>query len=165
MSMETSEAESLGKLTAFLAIGLGAFACVPAGWFADRVGKAEVAIAALAASGISALLTAATFGGPAWITLTLVVIWGIAIIPDSAQFSALVADAAPPQFAGSLFTFQTALGFGLTILTVQITPVAAAAFGWPTVLAALAIGPAVGIVAMLPLTKRGRQAAEAATLR
>jgi MFS family permease len=158
-SIGETEAQSLSKLTAFLAIGLGAFACIPAGWLADRVGKAEVTIVALAASGLAALLTAATFGGPVWITFVLVVIWGIAVIPDSAQFSALVADAAPPQFAGSLFTFQTALGFGLTILTVQITPVAAAAFGWPTVLAALAIGPAIGIVAMLPLTKRGRRAA------
>jgi MFS family permease len=151
--MEVAAAESLAKLTAFLAIALGAFACVPAGWFADRIGKAEVTIIALAASGLSALLTAATFGGPAWITLLLVIIWGIAVIPDSAQFSAIVADAAPPHLAGSLLTFQTALGFTLTIATVQVTPIAAAAFGWPMVLAALAIGPAAGIVAMLPLRR------------
>jgi MFS family permease len=155
-TIDEAEAQSLSKLTAFLAIGLGAFACIPAGWFADRVGKAEVTIVALAASGLAALLTAATFGGPVWITFVLVVIWGIAVIPDSAQFSALVADAAPPDLAGSLLTFQTALGFTLTIATVQITPVAAAAFGWPIVLAALAIGPAVGIAAMLPLTRRAR---------
>jgi MFS family permease len=153
-TMEVAAAQSLAKLTAFLAIALGAFACVPAGWFADRIGKAEVTIVALGASGLSALLTAATFGGPAWITLVLVVIWGIAVIPDSAQFSAIVADAAPPHLAGSLLTFQTALGFTLTIATVQLTPIAAAAFGWPAVLAALAIGPAAGIVAMLPLRSR-----------
>jgi MFS family permease len=165
VTLDTPDAESLAKLTAFLAIGLGAFACIPAGWFADRVGKAEVTIVALAASGLSALLTAATFGGPVWITLALIVIWGIAVIPDSAQFSAIVADAAPPHLAGSLLTFQTALGFTLTIATVQITPVAAAAFGWPIVLAALAVGPAVGIFAMRPLTKRGGRAAEAARIR
>jgi hypothetical protein len=45
-------------------------------------------------------------------------------------------------------TFQTALGFALTIATVQLTPVIAAAFGWPAVLAAMALGPAIGIVAM-----------------
>jgi MFS family permease len=160
-TMEVAAAESLAKLTAFLAIGLGAFACVPAGWFADRIGKAEVTIIALGASGLSALLTAASFGGPAWITLVLVVIWGIAVIPDSAQFSAIVADAAPPHLAGSLLTFQTALGFTLTIATVQVTPIAAAAFGWPAVLAALAIGPAAGIVAMLPLRSRSLQAGSA----
>jgi hypothetical protein len=84
------------------------------------------------------------------------VVWGIAVIPDSAQFSAIVADASPPHLAGSLLTFQTALGFGLTILTVQAVPWLASLFGWPTVLACLAAGPALGILAMLPLRRRAR---------
>ncbi len=153
MRMDTAAAESLGKLSAFLAIGLGAFICVPAGWMGDRAGKAEVTILAMLASGAAALLTAITFGGPVWLTFALVIVWGLAVIPDSAQFSAIVADAAPPHLAGSLLTFQTAIGFALTIVTVQVMPLAAAAFGWPAVLAALAIGPAVGVVAMLPLRR------------
>jgi len=72
-------------------------------------------------------------------------------VPDSAQFSALVADASPSGQAGTLMTFQTALGFALTFATVQLTPLLAHALGWPTVLAALALGPAAGIVAMLRL--------------
>lgn len=154
-SIGAGAAESLGKLTAFLTIALGALACVAAGRVADRIGKAEVTIIAMAISGGAALLTALTFGGPVWLSLGLILIWGIAVIPDSAQFSALVADAAPPHLAGSLMTFQTAIGFALTILTVQLTPVLAGAVGWPAVLAGLAIGPALGIVAMLPL-RRGR---------
>lgn len=156
-SVDGETAIGLGKLTAFLAIALGAPVCVIAGRYADRIGKAEVAILSLAASGTAALLTAATFGGPIWITMTIAVIWGIAVIPDSAQFSAIVADNAPPEHSGSLLTLQTALGFALTIFTVQITPTAAAAFGWPAVIAVLAIGPAVGIVAMLPLRRSVRE--------
>lgn len=159
MQMATAEAESLGKLTAFLAIGLGAIVCVLAGWMGDRAGKAEVTILAMLASGLAALATAVTFGGPVWLTFALVIIWGLAVIPDSAQFSAIVADAAPPHLAGTLLTFQTAIGFALTIVTVQVTPLAAAAFGWPAVLAALAIGPAVGVVAMLPLRRRALELA------
>ncbi|MBU0584339.1 MAG: MFS transporter [Alphaproteobacteria bacterium] len=153
-SLDIAAAESLGKLTAFLTIALGALACVAAGRAADRMGKANVAIIAMAVSGTAAVLTAATFGGPVWLTFGLVMIWGIAVIPDSAQFSALVADAAPPHLAGSLMTFQTAIGFALTIVTVQMTPVVAHAIGWPLVLGGLAIGPALGIVAMLPLRVR-----------
>lgn len=156
-TLDQGPAISLGKLTAFIAIGLGAVACVVAGAVADRIGKAEVTIIAMAASGAAALLTALTFGGPVWLTFVLVVIWGIAVIPDSAQFSALVADAAPPHLAGSLMTFQTALGFTLTIATVQATPIAAAYFGWPLVLAGMALGPAFGIVAMLPLRRGARR--------
>ena len=151
-SMSTNEAQRLAKLTAFLAIGIGGLACVAAGLIGDRFGKAEVAAAAMAASGVSALLVAATFGGPPWLTFALVMLWGLSVVPDSAQFSALVADAAPPEWAGSLLTLQTALGFALTAVTVQLTPVAASAFGWPLVLAALAIGPALGILAMLRLS-------------
>ena len=150
----TAEAERLAKLTAFLAVGLGGIACVPAGWLADRMGKAEVTIAAMTVSGLAALATAGTFGGPVWLTFVLLVLWGIAIIPDSAQFSALVADAAPAELAGSLLTFQTALGFTLTVATVQVTPILAEIFGWPAVLAGLAAGPAFGVAAMSGLTRR-----------
>ena len=155
-TLDPAAAVSLGKLTAFLAIALGGVACVFAGIAAGRIGKAEVTILAMAASGLAALLTAATFGGPVWLTLVLVVVWGIAVVPDSAQFSALVADASPPHLAGSLMSLQTALGFSLTIVTVQVTPIAAAHFGWPMVLAAMALGPAFGIVAMLPLRRGSR---------
>ncbi len=154
-TMPEAEAHSLAKTAAFLAIGLGGASCIIAGAVADRIGKAEVAILAMAMSGTAALLTASTFGGPAWLTFMLVVIWGIAVIPDSAQFSALVADAAPPHLAGSLLTFQTAIGFGLTIFTVQLTPLAVSYFGWPLVISLLAIGPFAGIVAMLPLRRPG----------
>jgi MFS family permease len=154
-TMAVGEADALGRLTAFVAIAGGAVTCVLAGALADRIGKAEVAIGAMVASGASAVLIALTFGGPPAVTFLIAVIWGLAVIPDSAQFSALVADHAPPDKAGSILTFQTAIGFALTFVTVQATPLAAGALGWPVVLAALAIGPALGILAMLPL-RRGR---------
>jgi len=155
-TMAVPEAERFAKLTAFLAIGLGGLACLAAGLVGDRIGKAEVAAAAMAVSGVSAVLVALTFGGPPWLTFALVLVWGLSVVPDSAQFSALVADAAPPEIAGSLLTFQTALGFALTFVTVQLVPQIAAATGWPIVLAGLAIGPAVGIVAMLRLSALAR---------
>jgi hypothetical protein len=133
MTMPQSDAEQWAKFTAFAAIGAGGIASVVAGLAADGV------------------LVAITFGGAPWLTFLLVLLWGISIVPDSAQFSALVADASPPGQAGSLMTFQTALGFALTFATVQIVPALANAFGWPVVLAGLAFGPAFGIVAMLRL--------------
>lgn len=157
-SMVAGEAERLAKITAFSAIAAGGLVSVVAGFIGDRIGKAETAALAMAVSCVSALIVAGTFGGPAWLTFALVLLWGISIVPDSAQFSALVADASPPNQAGSLMTFQTALGFALTFATVQIAPDLAAAWGWPVVLAGLALGPAVGIVAMLRL--RALQRAE-----
>lgn len=144
---------ALGKLTAFLAIAAGAPICVWAGRLADRLGKADVARGSMITSGILAVTTAVSFGGPPAITMALIILWGMAVIPDSAQFSALVADYAPPEWAGSLLTLQTALGFLLTIVTVELAPMVAAAFGWPVLLAGLALGPAFGAWAIGPLVR------------
>src|SRR5690606_8047564 len=146
--MAADDAAGIAKLTAFAAIGLGGLASIAAGRIADRAGKAEITMLAMAGSGLSALAIAVAFGGPVWLVAGLAVVWGMFIVPDSAQFSALVADAAPPEAAGSLLAFQTALGFALTVATVQVTPVAASLFGWPPVLALLAIGPILGILSM-----------------
>lgn len=150
-TLPEAEAARLARITAFTAIAAGGLASVAAGRLADRIGKPEVTILTMAVSGGSAILAALTFGGPPWATFAAVFVWGLAVVPDSAQFSALVADAAPPEQAGSLLTFQTALGFALTFLTVQATPVAAAALGWPAMFALMAAGPAFGIAAMLRL--------------
>ncbi len=151
VTLPAAVAQDFAKLTAFVAIGLGGLACVVAGQVADRIGKADVTIYAMVFSGSAALATALTFGGPPWLTFMIVIIWGITIIPDSAQFSAIVADVSPPEQAGSLLTLQTALGFTLTIFTVQFAPVFAAFVGWPMVIAAMALGPVFGTIAMLRL--------------
>jgi Major Facilitator Superfamily len=154
--LPATDAERLAKLTAFLSIAVGGIACVGAGLVADHIGKAKTAMIAMAVSGSCALATALTFDGPVWLTFAIVMVWGAAILPDSAQFSALVADAAPAELAGSLLTLQTALGFALTIVTVQFTPIVAAVLGWPTLLAGLALGPAFGLLAMGRLRASGK---------
>jgi hypothetical protein len=78
----------------------------------------------------------------------VLILWGITIVPDSALYSTLVADAAPPERAGSLLTIQNAAGFLLTALTVQAAPALAATIGWAWVLAIMSLGPAIGIRAM-----------------
>jgi MFS family permease len=148
-------ASQAARLLTFAAIALGGILCVPAGSAADRVGKARVAQWAMAASAASGLATALAFGGPVWLMVVLVLAWGATVVPDSAQFSALVADAAPPERVGSLLTFQTALGFTLTFFTVQAVPYTAAALGWPLTLALMALGPALGIEAMRRLIRLG----------
>jgi dipeptide/tripeptide permease len=52
-------------------------------------------------------------------------------------------------------TLQTALGFLLTFATVQLAPLLAEQIGWQAVLAALALGPALGIAAIWAL-REGR---------
>jgi MFS family permease len=154
-TMAPLDAEWFARLTAFVAIAAGGIGSIVAGKIADRIGKAEVTIIAMALSGGAAVATAATFGGAVWLTFAIVIVWGATVIADSAQFSALVADASPADQVGSLMTFQTALGFALTFVTVQITPYLASQFGWPLVIAGMALGPTFGIAAMAKLRTMG----------
>ncbi|MEM9045844.1 MAG: MFS transporter [Pseudomonadota bacterium] len=144
-----ANAAELAKLTAFLAIALGGLACVPAGLWGDRYGCDRIAMLCLIGSGGAALLASIAFGGPTWFMMGILIVWGILIIPDSAQYSTLVADNAPPERAGSLLTIQNAFGFLLTAVTVQTMPLLAEAWGWPIILAVMSAGPAVGIWCMI----------------
>lgn len=153
LTMNDAQAVSFAKITAFIAIGLGGVACFFGGYWADKIGKERVTIIAMTFSFLGAVATAFTFGSAPWLTFIAVVIWGIAIIPDSPQFSALVADGAPPEIAGSLMTFQTAIGFALTIFTVQITPYVVSWTSWPTVILIMGVGPLFGIHFMRKLEK------------
>ena len=151
--LSEDDATQFAKLTAFVAIGAGALLCPVAGKVADAIGKAKLTIIVLSISGTSALLSAWVFEGPIWIVFGVFVLWGLSVIPDSAQFSALVADLAPPERAGSILTLQTALGFLLTIATVQLTPLVATLITWQGVFVVLALGPLFGIVCMWPLMR------------
>ena len=157
-TMSDLEALSLSKLTAFLVVAVGGLFCVIGGYFADKIGKAKVAIIAMWVSGLSAIATALSFSGPPWLTFFIMMIWGASIVPDSPQFSALVADGSRPQIAGSLMTFQTAIGFLLTFFTVQMIPYLTAAIGWPWTLSIMALGPLFGIYFMRKLEALDRDA-------
>ena len=152
--MDAASALALAKMVAFAVIGIGAVASVLAGFYGDRVGKANSARLAMMGSGSAAVLAALAYAGPIWLLIIIVLIWGAFVIADSAQFSALVADFAPPEATGALLTLQTALGFALTVVTVQITPWIASLIGWPGLFILLALGPAFGVVVMSGLRER-----------
>ena len=90
--------------------------------------------------------------------MTLALVWGFAVVADSAQFSALVTEVAPAHAVGTALTLQTSLGFLLTTLTIQGVPALRDAVGWPLAFGVLALGPAAGILAMRRLRSVRRRA-------
>ena len=141
---------SLASLGAFLVVAAGGLGCVAAGLVADRAGRTTVTMAAMACSGASALAIGFLFGAAPWLTLALGIVWGVTVVADSAQFSTAVSELAPPGTAGSALAVQTALGFILTGVTIVIVGALAPSdgAGWQVAFALLALGPAVGILAM-----------------
>jgi MFS family permease len=143
-----------GGVAAFLAIGSGAAGCGLAGWLSDRLGKARVAIVAMAVSAACSVATVAVFGAAPWLLYALVMLWGFAVVADSAQFSALVTEHAPRDHVGTALTVQTCVGFLLTMATIEGLPRVAAVVGWQWASLLLAPGPVLGIVAMRGLVRR-----------
>ena len=72
---------------------------------------------------------------------------------DSAQFSACVSELCPPDYTGTALTLQTSLGFILTLFSIRLIPVMQEAVGWQYAFTILAVGPAIGIWAMLVLRR------------
>jgi len=146
----------VASLGAFAVVAAGAVGCVVAGAVADRLGRTKTTIAAMAVSGTCAVAVALAFGAPPVLVLGLGIAWGISIIADSAQFSAAVSELAPAGTAGSALAVQLATGFVFTSITILaigfLDPTDGA--GWRLAFAMLAIGPAVGIVAMWRLRQR-----------
>jgi MFS family permease len=144
---------SRGSLVAFAAIASGAAGCVLAGRWADAWGKAAVARHAMVTSGACAGLTALLFGGPEWVLALLAVIWGLSVVADSAQFSALVAEHSPRTHVGTALTLQTCAGFLLTMVSLRLVPALAEGIGWRWAFVVLLPGPALGALAMRRLER------------
>ncbi len=131
-----------------LAGGLGAYA---GGALADRWGRTTLTMAAMAASGLGAVLIGLAFGGPPLVTFLIAILWGVTVIADSAQFSTAVTELAPAAYVGTALTTQTCLGFALTMVSIWLIPPVVGLLGWRWAFAILAVGPALGVVAMARL--------------
>lgn len=142
------------SLLAFAAIAVGAIGCIWGGAIADRIGYRRFVIVAMAISGACALLTPFVFERSLPILAILVLIWGIAVIADSAQFSTLVTQVVPPHAVGTALTLQTSIGFLLTTVSIQVVPPVVEMVGWRYAFPMLALGPLIGIVAIRHLRAR-----------
>jgi MFS family permease len=104
-------------------------------------------------SGVACIAAGFLFGSSLLLLVPFVLIWGVAIVADSAQFSAAVSELAEESYVGTALTLQTAIGFLLTTISIQLVPIVVDAVGWQWAFAPLAIGPAVGIASMVRLRR------------
>jgi len=149
-----ADVTGLAALVTFAVVGSGAVGCWIGGKYADRWGRTLVTSAAMVLSGSCALLVGAFFGATLVALIPLLLVWGVTVVADSAQFSAAVSELAPRDYVGTALTLQTSLGFLLTCATIYLLPRVAALIGWRWSMSVLAIGPALGVWAMLALRRR-----------
>ncbi|MFI5133716.1 MAG: nitrate/nitrite transporter [Chitinophagales bacterium] len=143
------------SLWSFIIIAAGSLSCVAGGYISQKSGSAKVAFYSLLISGICCLLSFLLLKSSTTIFLLFMLLWGIAVIADSPQFSALVAQTAPPESKGTALTFVTSIGFAITIGSIQL-------LNWVLhnvdftnkVFIILSIGPAFGLVSLYRLVKK-----------
>jgi MFS family permease len=144
------------SLVSFAVVSVGGLGCVLAGALADRLGRTTLTIVAMAGSGASAIAMGALFGADPYVVTLVSLGWGLTVVADSAQFSAAVSELAPSGTAGSALSLQMAAGFVLTAVTIVgiglLDPMDRET--WRLAFWLLALGPAVGIIAMWRLRRR-----------
>jgi MFS family permease len=143
-------------LVAFGSIATGGLGCVWGGLAADRIGRHRVVNLAMAVSGACCIVAGFALELPFFALALLTWIWGFFVVADSAQFSAIVTEVAPPDSVGTALMLQTSLGFLLTMVTIQALPVMVEAFEWRFAFAFLALGPVAGIASITRLARLDR---------
>jgi MFS family permease len=146
-----ASAGSTAAYATFAVIAVGGLGCWVGGVLGDRWGRTKTTALMMSVSGTCCVLVGLLFGSPVWLVLVVSLVWGFAVIADSAQFSTIVTELADQAYVGTALTLQLAVGFAITVATIWLIPVVEDAFGWRWAFAFLAPGPALGLLFMLRL--------------
>jgi MFS family permease len=146
-----------GSLMTFIALLSGVIGCLIGGLLSDRFGRATSAIIMMMLSGLCAIVIGFVADGPFWLLAAVVVLWGITVIGDSAQFSAAAAETAEPHLVGTALSLQMGLGFALTSISIWLLPLMAQWTGWRWAFVMLAPGPLLGVWAMLMFKRHAKR--------
>jgi len=137
------------SLLSFFIIACGGIACVLGGWLSGRYGVKRIASGSLLLSGLCCLLSPLfmlTASVP--LLIAFLVFWGLVVIADSPLFSTLVAQHVQEEIRGSSLTIVNCIGFSITIFSIQVIRIASEIMDPQYVYLLLAIGPALGLVAL-----------------
>lgn len=147
--------QALGSvpMISFSVIGIGILGCVLGGWISRFAGERRVALASLIASSVCCALSWFWYRLSPGILVPVVLFWGIVVISDSPQFSALAAVFCPPEYTGTALTIQNGIGFGITVVSIQLIAWLSQVIGWQWAFVFLAAGPALGAIFMAKLKR------------
>jgi MFS family permease len=138
----------------FCVIAAGCLGCVGGGLFSKKLGSPAVAFFQLLLSGACCLLSPILFHASSEIFLGFLIFWGIVVVGDSPQFSALTAQTAPRELIGSALTIVTSIGFFITIVSIQFTNYLTKFVSLRFIFLFLLAGPLIGLVNLWPLYRK-----------
>ena len=160
----TSANEATAGIASFLTIGIaGGVGGLIGGWASGRFGRGRASAVAMIISGICCLVSPLFFNSSWPVMILLLGVWGASAVADSPVFSTALSEVADARYTGTALTTQTAIGFLLTLVTIQTVPMVAELIGWQYSFLILAPGPLLGAVAMRMYRQRvegGREKSE-----
>ena len=140
----------------FIAIAIGAIGSVAGGYISEKIGSAKVAIWSLLISGICCFISPLSYSLPFFLFLLLLLIWGLTVVPDSPQFSTLVAQYAPEELRGTALTIYNSIGFAITTISLYVIDRvfhSTGSLGGENTFALLGLGALVGLPSAIRLIK------------
>jgi len=146
------------SITSFLVIGIGGASCVVGGYYSLTRGSKKVAIVSLLGSGLCCLLLPFIFESSPWLFLSVLLLWGIFVIPDSPQFSTLVAHSSDHRYVATGLTIVNSIGFAITIVSIQLVNWSWAVFQNPVVFWLILAGPVFGYFTISSYNKNPKPA-------
>jgi MFS family permease len=131
-------------LWSFAFFAAGFLGCAAGGMLSLKWGSRRVAGTALVISALCCLISPAILYLPLPLGMGLILVWGLAVVTDSPQFSSLNARFAPQGYVGSALTLVNCIGFFITIFSIELVTFWIRHWGIETAFVLLAPGPILG---------------------
>ena len=136
-------------ILSFFIIGIGAVSCVLGGYISQKSGTKRTAFMALLLSCICCLVSPWIFDLRSHsLFVGFLVFWGMVVIADSPLFSTIVAQSATENTKGTALTIVNCIGFGISIISIQLINIISEYVNSNAIYALLAIGPIFGLIAL-----------------
>jgi len=126
------------------------------GYMSAKIGSAKVAAYCLLISGICCFISPFSYSMPIVIFLSLLFVWGLTVVPDSPQFSTLVAQYAPEELRGTALTIYNSIGFAITTISLYVIDRifhSSGLFGGENTFAILGLGALFGLPSTIRLIR------------
>ncbi len=157
MGSDLSSATAQAGFLTSLMVVLGGVATGFAGGVSDRFGRTATAGTVLAVSAVCSLVVGWLISAPFWVVMTVCLLYGLWVNPDSPIYSTAVTEAAPQARLGAAMTLQTVSGFTAGIvapiafgMVLDLVPGDAA---WGTAFGGLGVVALAGVAAMVVLRR------------
>jgi MFS family permease len=146
--------EFSSSTVAFVIIAVGCLSCIIGGYISQKYGSAKTASGALLISLLCCLVSPFLFQMPFLVFAVVMIVWGMAVVADSPQFSTLIAQSALTESRGTALTIVNCIGFSITIVSLQVVSQLSRYIHSHYLYVILSIGPLLGLIAMLRLVSR-----------